>query len=30
MWWGTNPKIILTLIEKYDFSGKEIVLFCTS
>ena len=28
--WGTNPKIILTLIEKYDFSGKEIVLFCTS
>ncbi len=30
IWWWTNPKIILTLIEKYDFSGKEIVLFCTS
>lgn len=29
IWWWTNPKIILTLIEKYDFSGKEIVLFCT-
>ena len=30
IWRWTNPKIILTLIEKYDFSGKEIVLFCTS
>ena len=30
IWWGTNPKIILTLIEKYDFSSKEVVLFCTS
>lgn len=30
IWWWTNPKIILTLIEKYDFYGKEIVLFCTS
>lgn len=30
IWWWTNPKIILTLIEKYDFSGKEVVLFCTS
>jgi hypothetical protein len=30
IWWWTNPKIILTLIKKYDFSGKEIVLFCTS
>ena len=30
IWWWTNPKLILTLIEKYDFSGKEVVLFCTS
>ena len=30
IWWWTNPKLILTLVEKYDFSGKEVVLFCTS
>ena len=30
IWWWTNPKLILTLIENYDFSGKEVVLFCTS
>ena len=30
IWWWTNPKIILTLIENFDFSWKEIVLFCTS
>ena len=30
IWWWTNPKLILTLLEKYDFSGKEVVLFCTS
>lgn len=30
IWWGTNPKIILTLLDSYDFSGKMIVPFCTS
>ena len=30
IWWGTNPKIILTLLDTYDFSGKIIFPFCTS
>lgn len=30
IWWGTNPKIINTLFENYDFSDKNIYLFCTS
>ena len=30
IWWGTNPKIILTLLDSYDFSGKTIIPFCTS
>ena len=30
IWWGTNPKIILTLLDSYDFSGKSIIPFCTS
>ena len=30
IWWGTNPKIILTLLDKYDFIGKTIIPFCTS
>ena len=30
IWWGTNPKIILTLLDTYDFTGKAIVPFCTS
>ncbi len=30
IWWGTNPKIILTLLDKYDFTGKVIFPFCTS
>ena len=30
IWWGTNPKIILTLLDTYDFSGKTIIPFCTS
>ena len=30
IWLGTNPKIILTLLDTYDFHGKKIVLFCTS
>ena len=30
IWWGTNPKIILTLIDTYDFTDKTIIPFCTS
>ena len=30
IWWGTTPKIILTLLDKYDFVGKTIIPFCTS
>ena len=30
IWWGTNPKIILTLFDEVDFDGKEVALFCTS
>ena len=30
IWWGTNPKIILTLLDKYDLTGKTIIPFCTS
>lgn len=30
IWWGTNPKIILTLLDTYDFSNKTIIPFCTS
>ena len=30
IWFGRVWNIILTLLENYDFSGKKIVLFCTS
>lgn len=30
IWFGITPNIILTLLENYDFAGKNIVLFCTS
>ena len=30
IWWGTNPKIILTLLDTYDFTDKTIIPFCTS
>lgn len=30
VWWGTNPRIIQTFLEKYDLTGCEIYLFCTS
>lgn len=29
-WWGQAPRIISTFLERYDFSGKTIVPFCTS
>lgn len=30
IWWGDVPKIILTLLEKTNFTGKTIIPFCTS
>ena len=30
VWWYIAPTIINTFIEKYDFSGKRIILFATS
>ncbi len=30
VWWYTFPRIINTFLEEYNFSGKEIVPFCTS
>ncbi len=30
IWWGTIPKIILTLLDNYDLSGKSVIPFCTS
>ena len=30
IWWYVAPTIIYTFLEKYDFSGKKIILFATS
>ena len=30
IWWYVAPTIINTCLEKYDFSGKKIILFATS
>lgn len=30
IWWGTIPKIILTLLDTYDLKEKNIIPFCTS
>ena len=30
IWWGTIPKIILTLLDTHDFNEKVIIPFCTS
>ena len=30
IWWGTNPKIILTFLDTYDLTEKVIIPFCTS
>ena len=30
IWRGTNPKIILTLLDTYDLTDKTIIPFCTS
>lgn len=30
IWWGDMPRIMLTFLESYDFSGKTVIPFCTS
>ena len=30
IWWGVAPRIIETFLERYDFSEKTILPFCTS
>ena len=30
IWWGQAPKIVYTFVESYDFTGKDIIPFCTS
>jgi len=30
IWWGTAPKVVHTFLEKYDFSGKKVIIFATS
>ncbi len=30
IWWGQAPKIMYTLIEHYNMSGKTVIPFCTS
>ncbi len=30
IWWGDVPKIILTVLDTYDFSDKTVIPFCTS
>lgn len=30
IWWGNAPKVVHTFLEKYDFSGKKIIIFATS
>ena len=30
IWWGTNPKIILTLLDTYVLTNKVVIPFCTS
>ena len=29
-WWGTIPMPVATFLSEYDFSGKDIVPFCTN
>jgi len=30
IWWGTEPMLINTFLEAYNFNGKTIIPFCTS
>ena len=29
-WWGTMPMAMFTFLERYDFTGKKIIPFCTN
>ena len=29
-WWGTMPMAMFTFLEKYEWSGKKIITFCTN
>ncbi|MBO6046973.1 MAG: NAD(P)H-dependent oxidoreductase [Erysipelotrichaceae bacterium] len=29
-WWGTMPMVMYTFLEHYDFTGKNIIPFCTN
>ena len=28
-WWGTMPMVVMTFLEKFDFSSKKVLSFCT-
>lgn len=30
IWWHQEPMVIRSFLEKYDFSGKTVIPFCTS
>lgn len=30
IWWGTNPRIINTFMDRYDLTGKTVMPFCSS
>ena len=30
IWWGMEPRIMCTFVEKYDFTGITVIPFCTS
>ena len=30
IWWGEEPRILCTFVEKYDFTGITVIPFCTS
>ena len=30
IWWGEEPRILDTFVERYDFNGKTMIPFCTS
>lgn len=29
-WWGTMPMAVFSFLEKYDFTGKTVIPFCTN
>ncbi|MBQ4369454.1 MAG: NAD(P)H-dependent oxidoreductase [Oscillospiraceae bacterium] len=30
IWWGREPSVVDTFLDAYDFTGKRMILFCTS